>query len=642
MADTIVVNEVVDSIVIAVGGEQGPPGVTLFNPEIFLVGDITAHGSTGQNVTTTLANTSVTAGTYGNYTKTLTVTVDSKGRLTSIQENTPLLDASSISTGTLNSVLFPAFSGDVSSNSGSTNLTLNNSGVSAGNYTKVTVDLKGRVIAGINPITLADFGILDAYTKTEVNSIVENVTPTFDTLVGKPNTISGYGIIDALSATQLGVTVATLGSSGKVPTVQLPSYVDAILEFATQSNFPVTGDSANIYIALDTKFSYRWSGSAYINVGQAGGSIAVDFTNIIGKPSTLAGYGILDGVNSSLVGADNGLATLGPNGKLTTSQMPAAVDQIQEVLSFSSLPITGLANVIYLTLDDNKIYRFSGSTYVEISSAGLSDETLKLHTGRTLSLTGDVSWTSPPFDGSANVTAVASLKTSGITAGTYFKLTVNAKGIATVGSNPTTLAGFGITDGVKTSDIGVSVAPLVGGVIPSVNLPSYVDDVLEFSSLSAFPGLGESGKIYIATDTNLSYRWATSTYVQISSAAGVVSVSALNITTNGTDVSSTVANSTTAPTITLNLPTASATKRGALSSTDWSTFNGKQDTLVSGSTLKTINGNSLLGSGDITISGGSSTATPIIFTLTDGELIVEHLSNFTPSIVDGEFIAEYT
>jgi len=56
-------------------------------------------------------------------------------------------------------------------------------------------------------------------------------------------------------------------------------------------------------------------------------------------------------------------------------------------------------------------------------------------------------------------------------------------------------------------------------------------------------------------------------------------VAALTLGTTGTDVSSTVANGTTAAVITLNIPTASATNRGALSSADWSTFNGKQAAL---------------------------------------------------------------
>ena len=59
----------------------------------------------------------------------------------------------------------------------------------------------------------------------------------------------------------------------------------------------------------------------------------------------------------------------------------------------------------------------------------------------------------------------------------------------------------------------------------------------------------------------------------------VTSVSALTLGTSGTDLSSTVANSTTTPVITLNVPTASATNRGVLSSTDWTTFNNKQAAL---------------------------------------------------------------
>ena len=67
----------------------------------------------------------------------------------------------------------------------------------------------------------------------------------------------------------------------------------------------------------------------------------------------------------------------------------------------------------------------------------------------------------------------------------------------------------------------------------------------------------------------------------------VTSVAALTLGTTGTDLSSTVANSTSTPVITLNVPTASATNRGVLSSADWSTFNGKftLPSLTSGSVL---------------------------------------------------------
>jgi len=54
------------------------------------------------------------------------------------------------------------------------------------------------------------------------------------------------------------------------------------------------------------------------------------------------------------------------------------------------------------------------------------------------------------------------------------------------------------------------------GKVPSSQLPSYVDDVLEFNSKSAFPATGETGKIYVAKDYNKTYRWGGTEYVEIS------------------------------------------------------------------------------------------------------------------------------
>lgn len=54
------------------------------------------------------------------------------------------------------------------------------------------------------------------------------------------------------------------------------------------------------------------------------------------------------------------------------------------------------------------------------------------------------------------------------------------------------------------------------GKIPSALLPSYVDDVVEYANLAAFPATGESGKIYVALDTNKTYRWGGTEYVEIS------------------------------------------------------------------------------------------------------------------------------
>jgi len=78
------------------------------------------------------------------------------------------------------------------------------------------------------------------------------------------------------------------------------------------------------------------------------------------------------------------------------------------------------------------------------------------------------------------------------------------------------------SDVVHASEKGApnGVATLDGsGLIPTNQLPSYVDDVLEYATLSAFPATGETGKIYVALDTNKTYRWSGSTYVEISPSA---------------------------------------------------------------------------------------------------------------------------
>ena len=95
----------------------------------------------------------------------------------------------------------------------------------------------------------------------------------------------------------------------------------------------------------------------------------------------------------------------------------------------------------------------------------------------------------------------------------------------------------------------------------------------------------------------------------------VTSVSAITLGTSGTDLTSSVANGTTTPTITLNVPTASATNRGVLSSTDWTTFNNKQPLLgytpyryinttqqtVTGTTTETIVASTLISGGTFNV-----------------------------------------
>lgn len=74
--------------------------------------------------------------------------------------------------------------------------------------------------------------------------------------------------VGAIATTSKGANggVAELDSTGKVPSSQLPSFVDDVLEYASSSSFPTTGESGKIYIAKDTNKTYRWSGTAYVEI----------------------------------------------------------------------------------------------------------------------------------------------------------------------------------------------------------------------------------------------------------------------------------------------------------------------------------------------------------------------------------------
>lgn len=74
--------------------------------------------------------------------------------------------------------------------------------------------------------------------------------------------------VGAIPTSQKGAAngVAELGADGFVLTSQLPSFVDDVLEYASAANFPATGESGKIYVALDTNKTYRWSGSAYVEI----------------------------------------------------------------------------------------------------------------------------------------------------------------------------------------------------------------------------------------------------------------------------------------------------------------------------------------------------------------------------------------
>jgi len=80
-------------------------------------------------------------------------------------------------------------------------------------------------------------------------------------------------------------------------------------------------------------------------------------------------------VLASEKGANSGVATLGADGKVPASQLPSYVDDVIEAANFAALPAEGEAGKIYVTLNDNKTYRWGGSAYAEISASVALGET---------------------------------------------------------------------------------------------------------------------------------------------------------------------------------------------------------------------------------------------------------------------------
>jgi hypothetical protein len=157
-------------------------------------------------------------------------------------------------------------------------------------------------------------------------------------------------------------------------------------------------------------------------------------------------------------------------------------------------------------------------------------------------------------------------------------------------------------------------ASLLTITAPAADKTYVVINATSTSQSVKIVGAGPTTGVTITTGSQALVAWNGSDFVNLTPAGTngtVTSVAALTLGTTGTDVSSTVANGTTTPVITLNLPTASATNRGALSSTDWTAFNGKLST-----TGGTMTGAITFAAGQTftgTVSTGKSIAMAMIF-----------------------------
>lgn len=155
----------------------------------------------------------------------------------------------------------------------------------------------------------------------------------------------------------------------------------------------------------------------------------------LANPTTLSAYGITDAVNTSTLGVANGVATLDSDGKVPATQLPSYVDDILEYTNLASFPATGATGVIYVDKATNKTYRWSGSTYIEVS-AGIN--TFAELSGKPTTLSGygitDAAPSdSPTFTGTminnasvrSEINAISSGMTIDCSLGNYFTKTLN-------------------------------------------------------------------------------------------------------------------------------------------------------------------------------------------------------------------------
>lgn len=203
--------------------------------------------------------------------------------------------------------------------------------------------------------------------------------------------------------------------------------------------------------------------------------------------------GLATKINNSEKGVSNGVATLDINGKVALTQIPDSIlGQLEYVgtWNFTTMPtatqkgqywIADVSGNGYVVGDwavwngvafdkvDNtdavaSVAGRIGNVVLTKTDVGLANvdntadnvknvlSATKWTTARTLSLTGDVTGSSS-IDGSANANITMTLANSGVTVGTYKSVTVDTKGRVTAGTNPTTLAGYGITDTYTKAEV---------------------------------------------------------------------------------------------------------------------------------------------------------------------------------------------
>ncbi len=185
----------------------------------------------------------------------------------------------------------------------------------------------------------------------------------------------------------------------------------------------------------------------------------------------------------------NGVATLDANGKVPSSQLPSYVDDVLEYSNASSFPATGEIGKIYVALDTNKIYRFSGTQYTVIS------ETLSLGETASTAYSG--------ASGKANATAIAALQTlftNGV-ANKAFKIvdsSGNALDYSTL-KDAITKANAGVNANLSDSSTAMDIATTASSFVVSVKDVSSTAIKGYLSVLDSYASLAASDAVYIGS-----------------------------------------------------------------------------------------------------------------------------------------------
>lgn len=197
--------------------------------------------------------------------------------------------------------------------------------VQSGGVYSALQDVKEGIPTKVSDLT-NDSGFISGYTETDPTvpewaKAPSKPTYTATEVGARPNTwMPSATDVGAIPASQKGAAsgVAELDSSGKVPSAQLPSYVDDVVEFASRDSFPGTGEDGKIYIAEDTNLTYRWSGTQYVEISPSlalgetsstayrgdRGKTAYDHSQTTGNPhnTTAADVGAMPAVSGGSTG----------------------------------------------------------------------------------------------------------------------------------------------------------------------------------------------------------------------------------------------------------------------------------------------------------------------------------------------------